>query len=162
MRTVILAIFCIIANQAYAAIRVDVNYDKVETEVSPNQGTMIKHNRGTTFIVENGKITRLNGNSQNSADFNGEIAMHSNLGGNYVASYKFVNGTITEIDNWPEKLIIIKVITNKIDTCKAYVIFRKKPGQKFFVSYDETNNKHFRSDEHAINVSCRIAAVQTQ
>ena len=147
----LLACFC--CSHAQAAMVVDINYDYVETEISPRQEIHRQSFHPHYELNTDKTITMQHGSSK----LGGTFVVKEKSGRDFTREFHIVNGAF-QITSFHEWFILVTTIrTIGRDTCSASLSWRKRAGQKYFLTYRISNGElMYDSDMHAENVTCSV------
>lgn len=150
----VLPLMVIINSSAWATVRIDVNYDTIAREVTPEVKDVFGKGGTTIILNDNGTVTKYMGNYVSTNALDGYVSSITKSGSTSISHYKISNGVITEFYDNAGVREIYSVSTNGSNYCTARVQFRPGRGQRYIVWNSSSNT--YVSSKKAINVVCRI------
>jgi hypothetical protein len=140
-------------SHANAGVVIDINYVYVETEVSPRQELHWAPSHQHYELDVNKTIMMPHA----AAALGGKIVETDRIGRHFTNQFNIVNGAFQITTLFEGAILTTTVRTNGHDTCAASLVWRKRPGQRYFLGYRISNGElMYESDAHAENVSCSI------
>jgi len=144
---------CFFSSHAQAAMVVDINYDYVETEISPRQETHRQQSHQHYELNADKTIAMPKGSSK----LGGTFMDKTKAGHDFTREFHIVNGALQVTSSYDGVIVIVTIRTNGRDSCSASLVWRKRAGQKYFFAYRLNNDElMYDSDMHAENVTCSV------
>jgi hypothetical protein len=143
---------------AHAAVTVKLNWDFVETRVSPRQEVYRSHlsvsyqvstDKGVDFSSSTGLKAR--------AKLGETMTGVNEVGQTSTSTYQIINGAVVITSHQPGFFVVTRIITDGRTACSATVKYFRNPGHKYFEAVTRNNSENLlATDFKAENMTCSI------
>jgi hypothetical protein len=146
------------ATIAHADVTVTINYDMVETRVSPRQEVIRSHRTESYKISSDQQIDASGSTGTNSrAKLGGTITGNDEGGKPSTFAYRIVNGAFVFTTHNVGYFHVLKITTDGRATCSATKTFFRNPGQQYIEAETLDGKEHIMASKFtAENMTCSI------